>query len=169
MSADGYDWTRFSTTFFYPVDIQSAFRAWATPAGLQSFFIETADAASPTGEPRRPDEPMAEGDSYRWMWRHGLTLDGTVLEATPDRSLAFTFGSMRCDVAFDPVEPETTSVHLVQTDIPDSPGGRVMGHLNCRSCWIFFMTNLSSIFITGVDLRDADPARVSSMEVTFRD
>jgi hypothetical protein len=169
MSADGYDWSLFSTTFFYPIDIRTAYQTWATPAGLQSFFIETAAVRSWTGEPRRPDESIATGDHYRWIWRHGLTLEGTVLEATPDRSLAFTFGSMRCNVAFSSVEPETTRVDLLQTDIPDTPEGRVMGHLNCRSCWIFFMTNLSSIFVTGVDLRDADPSRVSSMEVTFPD
>jgi hypothetical protein len=29
------------------------------------------------------------------------------------------------------------------------------------------MTNLRSIFVTGADLRDADPSRVSSMEVTL--
>jgi hypothetical protein len=74
---------------------------------------------------------------------------------------------MRCDVAFTSVEPGTTRVDLTQTDIPDTPEGRVMGHLNCRSCWVFFMTNLRSILLTGVDLRDADPARVSSMEVAF--
>jgi hypothetical protein len=167
MSADDYDWTQFSSTFFYPVEIGTAYRAWATPAGLQSFFIEAAVATSGDGGPRRPDEPMATGDRYRWVWRHGLTLDGDVLEATPDRSLAFTFGSMRCDVAFSSVEPETTRVDLHQTDIPDTPEGRVMGHLNCRSCWFFFLTNLRSILVTGVDLRDTDPSRVSSMEVTL--
>jgi hypothetical protein len=29
------------------------------------------------------------------------------------------------------------------------------------------MTNLRSILVTGVDLRDTDPSRVSSMEVTL--
>jgi uncharacterized protein YndB with AHSA1/START domain len=169
MRADSYDWTQFSTTFFYPVDIRTAFQAWATPAGLESFFIESAAVMSAAGTPRRPDESMETGDHYVWTWRHGLTLEGSVVEATPDNSLAFTFGSMRCDVAFTSVEPETTRVDLQQTDIPETAEGRVMGHLNCRSCWIFFMTNLSSIFVTGVDLRAADPSRVSSMEVTFPD
>lgn len=167
MSADRYDWTRFSITFFYPVEVGTAYRAWATAAGLESFFIDSAAATSALGTARGPHEPVRAGDRYRWVWRHGLTLDGTVLEATADRSLGFTFGSMRCDLTFGAAEPGTTRVELVQTDIPDTPDGRVMGHLNCRSCWVFFMTNLSSVLATGTDLRDADPDRVSSMEVVL--
>ena len=94
MRPDEYDWQRFSITFFYPVPVAVAHRAWSTPAGLESFFIDTATATSPDGSPRRSDEPMAAGDEFRWVWRHGLTLDGTVLESTLDRSFAFTFGSI---------------------------------------------------------------------------
>ena len=61
-----------------------------------------------------------------------------------------------------------TELHLTQTGISDTPDGHVFGHLNCRSCWIFFLTNLKSVLESGPDLRDQDPARVSSMEVGFR-
>jgi hypothetical protein len=78
----------------------------------------------------------------------------------------FTFGSLRVSVRFAAVDGQT-ELHLVQTGIPDSPDGRVFGHLNCRSCWIFFLTNLKAVLDAGTDLRDQNPARVSSMEVGF--
>ena len=59
-------------------------------------------------------------------------------------------------------------VHLRQYEIPDSEEDRVMNHLNCRSCWLFFMTNLVSVLQSGRDLRDIDPKRVSSMEIGYR-
>ncbi len=83
------------------------------------------------------------------------------------QQLAFSFGaSMQVNIQF----LDTGSgirVHLHQSDIPATEEGRVIGHLNCRCCWIFFMTNLVSILSNGTDLRDLDEARVSSMEVGF--
>jgi hypothetical protein len=73
---------------------------------------------------------------------------------------------MNVEIRFTQIDGKT-ELHLVQTGIPDSADGRVFGHLNCRSCWIFFLTNLKAVLDTGTDLRDTDPARVSSMEVGF--
>ncbi|MHC4505510.1 MAG: hypothetical protein ACYTFI_19570 [Planctomycetota bacterium] len=66
-----------------------------------------------------------------------------------------------------PYVNEHTELRLIQTGIPNTPEGRVFGHLNCRSCWIFFLTNLKSVLDGGRDLRDPDPDKVSSMEVGF--
>ncbi len=162
-----YDWGRFDITFFYPVGVRRAFDAWTTAAGLQSFFIESAVFESDSGERRAPGERVRVGDKYEWTWRHEATVAGRVLSVADDRSVSFTFGSMVCVVTFDAESEASTRVHLEQHDIADDADGQVMGHLNCRSCWIFFMTNLKSVFMTGVDLRDDDPGRVSSMEVGY--
>ena len=77
--------------------------------------------------------------------------------------MAFTFGNMRVSVRFASMGDQT-ELHLVQTEIADTDEGRVMGHLNCRSCWIFFIVNLKSVLGTGRDLRDANPDRVSAIE-----
>ena len=73
---------------------------------------------------------------------------------------------MHVDVYFRVLDNQT-EVQLIQSKIPDTPEGRVLGHLNCRSCWTFFMTNLSAVLDHGKDLRDENPELVSSMEVGF--
>ena len=161
-----YDWTRFDIHFYFDVRRERLFRAWATSRGLESFFLETAVHRGRYGETRSPDEPAQPGDSYRWTWRHGYSLEGRFLEVDGPSRLAFTFGSMRVDIRLVEVAGGAR-LDLEQTDIPDTEEGRVSGHLNCRSCWIFFLTNLTSRLRGGADLRDSSPRRASSMEVGF--
>ncbi|MBQ38995.1 MAG: hypothetical protein CME04_21630 [Gemmatimonadaceae bacterium] len=73
---------------------------------------------------------------------------------------------MNVSVSLTAVEGQTEP-HLVQSDIADTAGGRVSGHLNCRPCWIFFLTNLKAVLEGRGDLRGDDPKRVSSMEAGF--
>ena len=163
---ESYDWSRFDIVFYYDQAPEEVFRAWTTPAGLTSFFIDRATFTGPDGAERAGQETTVAGDRYRWDWRHPYWLEGDVTRVVADQELGFTFGSMQVSVHFAAVEGKT-ELHLVQSGIPDSPDGRVFGHLNCRSCWIFFLTNLKSVLDTGTDLRDDDPGRVSSMEVGF--
>jgi uncharacterized protein YndB with AHSA1/START domain len=166
IDSDSYDWSRFDIVFYYDQPPDQVFRAWTTPAGLTSFFIDRAVFTDPDGRERGPDEHAAAGDRYRWDWRHPYWLEGEITAVIPGSEMSFTFGSMLVSIRFAAID-DKTELHLVQTGIPDSPDGRVFGHLNCRSCWIFFLTNLQSVLTTGKDLRDQDPARASSMEVGF--
>jgi uncharacterized protein YndB with AHSA1/START domain len=166
--AERYDWSRFEIVYYYDRPLETVFRAWTTAAGLSSFFVADARFTAPEGDPRRPDEIAQAGDGYRWEWRHPFVLEGRVTDLVNEKrcSYTFTFGGMEVSITFSWVG-EQTEVHLVQSNIPDTAEGRVMGHLNCRSCWIFFLVNLKSTLESGRDLRDASPDRVSSIEVGF--
>jgi len=37
-----FDWSQFTISFYYPVDVEKLYKLWATSAGLESFFIEKA-------------------------------------------------------------------------------------------------------------------------------
>ena len=162
-----YDWSKFEIVFYYDQPRATVFQAWATSSGLQSFFIDHASFESDEGRKRETDEQARPGDAYVWQWRQPHSLEGTVLEVIPDRLLSMTFGSMSVTLRFADAGAQT-ELHLSQTGISDTADGQVLGHLNCRCCWIFFLTNLKSVLESGRDLRDRDPARVSSMEVGFR-
>lgn len=69
-----------------------------------------------------------------------------------DQLVRFTFGSMKVDVNFKEVG-EATEVDLHQTNCATVDPERAWQHVNCRSCWIYFMTNLRSVFAGGPDLR----------------
>jgi len=125
MTTDGvYDWRSFDLHYYYRASLSDGWRAWATPNGLGSFFVESCTGFDGAGRELPGGSEFEAGGRYAWRWRHDF---------------------------------EGRGLH-----------GRVWGHLNCRSCWIFFMTNLTSVLEAGRDLRHVNPAVVSSMEVGFR-
>ncbi len=166
MGSNTYDWTKFDIVFYYNQSIEEVFRFWATSSGLEEFFIEKASYESADRIKRSSKEIAQRGDKYYWKWRHSFSIEGEVLNVINNEEFSFTFGSMKVAIHFGIVGNQT-ELYLVQTEIPGTEDGKVMGHLNCRSCWIFFLSNLKSILETGQDLRDLDPERVSSMEVGF--
>lgn len=161
-----YDWSRFEVHDYYDAPAREVFRAWATAGGLCRFFLEEARHASPAGRERAPGEAARPGDRYHWRWRHGPGIEGEFLGVDEDRLVAFTFGGMEVRVRPVPVDGGTR-LDLEQTGIETDDAGRVRGHLNCRSCWVFFLTNLKSVLHHGHDLRDRRPERAMSIEVGF--
>lgn len=161
-----YDWSTFSLTFYYNSHITRVFRVWTEAEGLESFFIERCIYTNHRGEARDNKESPEVGDGYSWQFRHDLHIEGKVIALEDKQHFSFTFGEMQVDVYFRVVDNQT-EVQLVQSHIPDTPDGRVFGHLNCRSCWTFFMTNLMSVLDHGKDLRDNNPSLVASMDVGF--
>lgn len=58
-------------------------------------------------------------------------------------------------------------LHLRQTGMSDEPGDRVDGSLNCRSCWIYFVTALKGSVEHGFDLRDRAAETADSVSVGY--
>ena len=73
---------------------------------------------------------------------------------------------LKIDIIFKP-RGQKTLVSLHQSLIPSDERGKVMGHLNSRSCWAFYMTNLKSVILTGTDLRETEKEIASAYEVGF--
>lgn len=161
-----YDWERFSISFYYSVSPEKLFRAWATSAGLERFFIKSAKTTDSTGAERAPNETCQSGDKYHWVFRHDFQLDGEFREVIDNERLVFTFGSMIVTLTIKPAGDQTL-LYLEQTEIPTDEASKPTSHMNCRSCWLFFLTNLKSVLEHGIDLRDSSPDRVSSMEVGY--
>ena len=155
MSDDAYDWTQFWVHMYYLAPLDEVFRRFSTPAGLESFYIREARFEAPDGRVRSADEMYAVGDRYHFEYVHDYRHGGDVLEVVPGERVAFTFGA--CDVTIDFAEVDgATEVALHQTGCPIDDPERAWLHLNCRSCWIYFMTNLRSVLATGHDVRDHD-------------
>jgi uncharacterized protein YndB with AHSA1/START domain len=163
-----YDWSRFQITYYYSASRADVFSAWSTQAGLESFMLARARFRSGqvNGVERQSMEPAQAGDKYLWHWNHGFQLEGNVLIASNEENFAFTFGSMHVAIRLREFQ-EQTELLLEQTGIDNTESGRLWGHLNCRSCWVFFLTNLQSVLERSHDLRNHQTDRVSSMEVGF--
>jgi hypothetical protein len=93
------------------------------------------------GSPRAADEQVRTGDRYQWTCVHDFAHSGE----------------------FEQVE---TDLH--QTNCATEDPDRAWQHLNCRSCWIYFMTNLKSVLAGGPDIRDHEhPTWNDSVSIGF--
>ena len=152
--AETYDWSRFDVHMPIACDAPTAFAFWATSGGMERFYVRRFAYAAPDGARRAADAVTQVGDTYALTFDHPFDLSGRVLAVEPNSHLAFTFGSMRVEVHVEP-HVRGTIVRLVQSDIPTDDVGRAESHLNCRSCWVYYLLNLRSVIEHGHDLRDA--------------
>jgi uncharacterized protein YndB with AHSA1/START domain len=87
-------WSSFKVTGDYNTDIRSLYEAWATPAGLEKWFLRKADFYAIAGRLRDPEEIIMKEDVYEWYW-HGwddsTCEKGEILEANGTDLLKFTF------------------------------------------------------------------------------
>ena len=163
-----YDWSQFHVHMYYLAPLEEVFRRFATAAGLESFYIGTAKHTAPDGTPRGPDELAQSGDAYHWQYVHDFGHGGTFLDVEPYRLVRFTFGDMTVAIRFRSVDG-ATEVDLHQTGCATEDPDRAWQHVNCRSCWVYFLTNLRSVFATGVDVRDRDnPAWNDSVSIGWK-
>lgn len=162
-----YDWSQFHVRMYYLAPLETVFRCFSTAAGLESFFIRKAVLTAPDGTRRGPEEPFQGGDTYHWTYVHDFAHGGEILEVEPDRLVRFTFGTMEVAVRFRDVG-EATEVDLHQTNCATEDPDRAWQHVNCRSCWIYFLTNLRSVLGGGRDLRDHEhPSWNDSVSIGF--
>ena len=152
-----YDWSRFSARIDIKADKGEVYSAWTTPAGLERWFLRTAEFTSPDDGRRGSDEVIKKGDRYRWLW-HGYddsTVEGGVVEEVNGHDLLrFTFAG-RCLVSVHlTVEGTLTMVELRQENIPLDEASRAKYHLGCLTGWTFYLANLKSRLEGGIDLRN---------------
>jgi len=152
---DSYDWSQFHVRMYYLAPLEQVFRYFSTADGLESFFIYKAVHTAADGTSRKPDEQVQTGDKYHWTYVHHFAHGGEYLLVEPNRLVRFTFGTMTVDVHFRKVDG-ATEVDLHQTNCATEDPDRAWQHVNCRSCWIYFMTNLRSVLAGGPDIRDYD-------------
>ncbi len=150
-----YDWSQFEVNMLYSADQAAVFDAWSTSGGMESFFARRFNYKNTNSSERSPTEIAVGGDSYWLAFHHPSELEGKVLVSVPPHHFAFTFGQMQIDVHLHPHE-RGTHLQLIQTGIPTDENGKSSSHLNCRSCWIYYLLNLRSVLEHGHDLRDVD-------------
>jgi len=163
-----YDWTRFTVHMYCRAPLDRVWSAWSTAAGLESFFIARATHTAADGTERGPKDEAQAGDAYCWDFCQPFQLRGAFRSVERPHRIAFSFGGMETTVSLrDAGDAVDVELHQIgcRTDDP----GRVGDHLNCRSCWVFFLTNLKSVLESGTDLRDREhPARTDSVSVFWK-
>jgi hypothetical protein len=148
-----YDWSQFHVRMYYLASLPEVFRRFSTAEGLESFFIHKAIHTSADNIPRSSNEQIQTGDHYHWTYIHDFAHDGRFECVETNQLVQFTFGEMNVCITFQHIG-DATEIDLHQTNCATTDPKRAWQHLNCRSCWIYFMTNLRSILAGGPDVRD---------------
>ena len=148
-----YDWSQFHVRMYYLAPLAEVFRCFSTADGLESFFVYNAQHLSADGIRRASDESVQSGDSYYWTYVHDFEHGGMYTRIELNRLVQFTFGSMMVDIHFREIDG-ATEVDLHQKNCATKDPDRTWQHVNCRSCWIYFLTNLRSVLDGGSDVRD---------------
>jgi uncharacterized protein YndB with AHSA1/START domain len=150
-------WKKFKLCGDYNVDMRTLYLAWATPDGLEKWFLRKADFFTIPKRLRAGDEQIAKEDTYTWYW-HGydnsVSENGSVLEANGRDFIKFTFtGKSTVSVNFS-TRNGLTIVDLLQEDIPQESDPEKNLLVQCQIGWTFYLANLKSVMEGGRDLRN---------------
>ncbi len=161
-----HGWTRFDVCLYIEASPREVLARWHNARGIESFFVGEARFTDESGREKSPEAKIDAGDTYDWRGIHGFRMQGRIAEATA-RRVAFTFGSRYfVEVTVTP-HGAGTLLRLHQSGMADDPDDRVAGSLNCRSCWIYFLTTLKSQLEFGIDLRDRNRQTADAISVGY--
>lgn len=151
------NWDSFIVRIDAKAPIDKLYTAWATRAGIESWFLRLSEYKAADGTVRKDDEPVQKGDTYIWLW-HGWPDDtvahGTILDCNNKDFFRFSFGKAGdCTVRIYKEQGETI-VEIVQENIPDDDTGKHTWHVGCKTGWMYYFANLKSVYQAGNDLRN---------------
>jgi uncharacterized protein YndB with AHSA1/START domain len=157
MSQQNSPFSAFKLRVNINTSIENAYKAWASRAGLESWFLRQALFKDAAGKERIGETPVQENDSYTWRW-HGYPDDisekGKVLKANGKNLFSFTF-SMGCPVTVSIyTELDQTIVELVESNLPTDEETIKKHFVGDSRGWIFYLANLKSVLEGGLDLRN---------------
>lgn len=150
-------WSKFKITADIDIDVRSMYEAWATPEGLESWFLRKADFFAIAGRQREPHEFIKKEDTYSWYW-HGYddtTVEsGQVLEANGTDFVKFTFSGGSIVSVNIMAKLGITIVELTQENIPEESDPLKNLYVQCQTGWTFYLTNLKAVMEGCKDLRN---------------
>jgi len=150
-------WTRFKVTGDFNIDIRALYEAWATPGGLEKWFLRKADFFTIAGRLREPEEFILKEDTYEWYW-HGWVDEtcekGQILEANGTDLIKFTFAKDNIVTVNISSRNGVSLVELTQENIAIEEDPAKSLFVQCQVGWVFYFANLKSVIEGGIDLRN---------------
>jgi uncharacterized protein YndB with AHSA1/START domain len=151
------DFSQFKLRVTTKTSIENVYRAWASPAGLGSWFIGIMNFTTPDGTVRSGEELAQAGDEYTCYSRKNpanLIIKGKVLKANGRDLFSFTF-SKECPVTISIfTEHGETIAELIESNLPTDEETMRRHYVGDSKGWIFYLTNLKSVLEGGLDLRN---------------
>jgi len=151
-------WNEFKLRVNIDAPLEKVYPLWATPGGLEAWFLRRAIFTAPDGAgARKNSDPLQKGDLYKWYWfgyPDSVAEKGAVLEANGKDQFRFTF-SLGCPVHISLYrECDETIVELVESGLPTDEETMWRHYVGDSKGWIFYLANLKSVLEGGLDLRN---------------
>jgi len=89
-----YNWKIFTKRITIHRAKEIIYRAWATQAGLENWFLRLAEFRKPDGRLRDRNEQVQKGDKYKWLWwgyNDSVVEEKEILETNGEDMLRFSF------------------------------------------------------------------------------
>lgn len=159
MANDLTEWKDFTRRIYVSAPIKTLFGAWATSAGLENWFLESAVFFSPDGTKKDSSELIREGDTYKWKWfGYDLISKGKVIEINDKDHMKFTFGENEEIIHLDFIEKgDRVLIELRQYQKHPELEDRKRVYVGCYGGWTYHLANLKSVYEGGLDLREKNP------------
>ncbi len=152
-----FDWSFFIVRINVKAPKKALYKAWATRAGIEYWFLRMGEYKTPDGVVLDANELVKPGDLYSWRWfgyPDTVTEYGKMLELNGVDFFKFSFGKAgNCAITLLEEQGETI-VQLLQDQIPVDEHGQQYYHIGCKTGWTFYLANMKSMFEGGIDLRN---------------
>jgi uncharacterized protein YndB with AHSA1/START domain len=151
-----FDWTSFKKRIAIKASIGEIYDAWTKGAELEKWFLQKATFYN-SDKALSAEANADAGSTYEWFWYlYEDSMKGKITEANGKDFLQFTFeGECLVDIKLSE-DQGYTIVELKHHNIPTDDNSRKFIRLGCSHGWLFYLTNLKSIYEGGVDLRNKD-------------
>ena len=154
MTKDSFDLNEFRHSIYLDAALEEVYMFAASAAGICKWFMGTAVYTESDGRELGSNENASRGCSFSWKWlEKDLEIEGRVLEAAENKKFSFTFGKS-FEVSFMLEDSGGRVLFTLHQKYAAGGEKNDFAHINCCTCWVFFLTNLKSVIENGIDLRE---------------
>ena len=154
MNENNFNLTEFHHSIYIDSSVDTVYNAVASARGICKWFMGSAVYTDIAGNERESSLNAGIGDTFHWHWlEKDLSITGTILDAVENEKFSFTFGVL-FEVTVTLIEHNGRTKLTLSQCYASGSTQNDFAHINCCTCWVFFLTNLKSILEHNTDLRE---------------
>jgi hypothetical protein len=154
MTENNFNFSEFHHSIYLRSHLSEVYYYIASADGICKWFLGKAEYTDTDGNTLNAADTARKGDAFLWHWlAKDLSINGCVLEAKNDELFSFTFGQA-FEISIAVKVHEGRTLLTLHQKYADGAAKNDFAHINCCTCWAFFLTNLKSVLEHGIDLRE---------------
>jgi uncharacterized protein YndB with AHSA1/START domain len=154
-----HDFSTFKLRVNVKTSIENAFQSWATPAGMQSWFLGKITYTDAQGKERGANEMAQAGDDYAMYFGSNPVepaVKGKILKSNDKNLFSFSFANDIPVTITIYTEHGETLIELIESNLPTEGVAAGKQFASDSKGWVFYLTNLKSVLEGGLDLRNTN-------------